>query len=52
MTAMDQAASADAKPLAEHQALVLLLLAYTLSIADRMILSVLFRTHQGGIRPQ
>ena len=43
MTAMDQAASADAKPLAGHRgALVLLLLAYTLSITDRMILSVLF----------
>lgn len=43
MTAMDQATSAGAKPLAGHRgALVLLLLAYTLSITDRMILSVLF----------
>ncbi|MCP4821559.1 MAG: MFS transporter [Shimia sp.] len=43
MTTVEQAAAGSARPLAGHRsALILLLLAYTLSITDRMILSVLF----------
>ena len=52
MTTVEPSAPGGVRPLAGHRsALILLLLAYTLSITDRMILSVLFTPDQGGVRP-